>query len=178
MYAVVVSTIFGLMLPAQTARAQALDGSAMAAHSSEVRPAKRRQARQLTDADVVVAAQPQTRREERAGQVSSAVGLTKPIKSHEVRPDLAGQALRRGLGKDLNSPLVDVATTRSFHELNLHGAWNAAGFAVTGIRKGTIPYELEVKGVGGDGASANGHWTATVGHGVGGTRARSPRCHR
>lgn len=39
-----------------------------------------------------------------------------------------------------------AATTRSFHELNLHGAPNAAGFAVIGIRKGHTPYALEVKG--------------------------------
>jgi hypothetical protein len=40
----------------------------------------------------------------------------------------------------------DVATSRSFHELNLHGIANAAGFAVTGVRKGTIPYDLRVSG--------------------------------
>lgn len=39
-----------------------------------------------------------------------------------------------------------AATTRPFHELNLHGASNAAGFAVVGIRKGNTPYDLEVKG--------------------------------
>jgi hypothetical protein len=36
--------------------------------------------------------------------------------------------------------------SRSFHELNLHGLANAAGFAVTGVRKGSIPYELHVNG--------------------------------
>jgi hypothetical protein len=36
--------------------------------------------------------------------------------------------------------------SRSFHELNLNGVPNTAGFAVTGIRRGTTPYELEVSG--------------------------------
>jgi len=40
----------------------------------------------------------------------------------------------------------DAATSRSFHELNLHGIANTAGFAVTGVRKGTIPYDLRVSG--------------------------------
>ena len=55
-----------------------------------------------------------------------------------------------------NSPVIDGAATatseplgvatRSFHELNLHGLPNAAGFAVAGIRKGDTPYEIEVQG--------------------------------
>jgi hypothetical protein len=36
--------------------------------------------------------------------------------------------------------------SKSFHELNLNGVPNAAGFAVTGIRRGTTLYELEVSG--------------------------------
>ena len=55
-----------------------------------------------------------------------------------------------------NSPVIDGAATatskplgvatRSFHELNLHGLPNAAGFAVAGIRMGDTPYEIEVQG--------------------------------
>ena len=55
-----------------------------------------------------------------------------------------------------NSPAIDVPTigkpepavwaTRSFHELNLHGLPNAAGFAVAGIRKGETQYDVEVQG--------------------------------
>jgi ADYC domain len=43
-------------------------------------------------------------------------------------------------------PTTEAAASRSFHELSLTGAQNAAGFAVTGIRRGTTPYELEVSG--------------------------------
>ena len=40
----------------------------------------------------------------------------------------------------------DAGRTRAFHELNLAGAPNTAGFVVTGIRKGETRYDLEVDG--------------------------------
>lgn len=55
-----------------------------------------------------------------------------------------------------NSPVTDGAATatseplgvaiRSFHELNLHGLPNAAGFAIVGIRKADTQYDVEVQG--------------------------------
>ena len=39
-----------------------------------------------------------------------------------------------------------TTTSRSFHELNLHGLPNAAGFTVVGLRHGSKPYDLEVNG--------------------------------
>lgn len=39
-----------------------------------------------------------------------------------------------------------TTTARSFHELNLHGLPNAAGFTVVDVRYGNKPYDLEVSG--------------------------------
>ena len=39
-----------------------------------------------------------------------------------------------------------VPTNRAFHELNLAGAPNSAGFSVIGIRKGRAPYFFDVNG--------------------------------
>ena len=38
------------------------------------------------------------------------------------------------------------SSSRSFHELNLNGLPNGAGFVVTGLRRGHTVYDLEVKG--------------------------------
>ena len=39
-----------------------------------------------------------------------------------------------------------TTTSRSFHELNLHGLPNATGFTVVGTRHGSKPHDLEVSG--------------------------------
>ena len=45
-------------------------------------------------------------------------------------------------------PVVDSAiiTVRPFHELNVHGEPNGVGLVLIGVRKGPMPYKLEVSG--------------------------------
>jgi hypothetical protein len=60
---------------------------------------------------------------------------------------VVGLALTLGSGTvTAQGRVTQTTTTRSFHELNLHGLPNAAGFAVIGVRLGNEAYDLEVKG--------------------------------
>ncbi len=133
----------------QNLNSPVVDGADIVAQSDQVHPARRHQVQQLTGKDVVLdgtsAQQPLQKRKfdsrnpEHMRKALTRSGL-----------NAAAQSARFGesFGVNLNSPIVDAMapTSGAFHELNLAGAPNAAGFAIAGVRNGDTAYDLEVTG--------------------------------
>jgi hypothetical protein len=103
--AVVISSTLGLILPAQVASSQTLDGSSVTVRPNVVRPATRQRTPQLSAEDTA-AGDPRTRSHL---PTANSQLPTRPL-AELVRSALQDARFREVLGTQLNSPVIDGAT--------------------------------------------------------------------